>query len=134
MQPSFGIRKLGFKRWFERRLIESHVYLVTCFFCLILVLAAFEDLSARAGYERAVMLALIVGGGALGILSWDRYRLILFRALQLSARSTCGRCGAYARFNVLDSARAESHDTDEVQEGSWLKVKCRNCGHEWIME
>ena len=29
MTPADGIRRLGFHRWYERQLIESHVYLVT---------------------------------------------------------------------------------------------------------
>jgi hypothetical protein len=133
MQPIPGIRKLGFKRWFERQLIESHAYLVTCFLSLILVLAIFEGLSSRTGLQRIVMVALAIGGGVLGIFSWNRYRVILFRALQLSERSYCGNCRAYARFDVLDSARTELQDTEENCDGAWLKVKCRQCAHEWTM-
>lgn len=135
MRPTFDIRRLGFKRWFERQLIESHVYLVTAFLCLTLVLAVFEELGSKTGtFERAGMLALILAGGALGILSWDRYRSILLRALQLSERSVCEKCRAYARFSVLDSARGEVQDGEQVRGGTWLKVKCKSCGHEWTME
>jgi hypothetical protein len=123
-----SIRKLGFKPWFERQLIESHVYLVTCFLCLILVLAIFEELSSRSGVQRVAMIALATGSVALGIFSWGRYRVILFRALRFSERSYCEKCRAYARFNVLDSARAEEDDS-----GAWLKVRCRECTHEWTI-
>jgi len=132
LEPAAGIRKLGFKRWFERQLIESHVYLVTFFLCLILVIAVFEQLGSRAGgLERALMFAAIIGGGALGIVSFNRYIALLFRALRLAERSTCKNCGAYARFSVLDSTRV--HVGDDAGDGVWLKVKCKACGHDWTM-
>ena len=57
--PADAIRKLGFKKWYERQLIESHVYLVTCFLCLILVVAVLEGFSFRApGLQPLVTLAL----------------------------------------------------------------------------
>lgn len=134
MRLASDIHKRGFKPWFERRLIESHVYLVTAFLCLILVLAVFEELGSRtAGLEQAGMLALILAGSALGILSWNRYRAILFHALQLSERSVCEKCRAYARFNVIDSGRTNAQDDEQGRGGSWLRVKCKNCGHEWTM-
>jgi hypothetical protein len=79
------------------------------------------------------MYAAMIGGGALGLLSWNRYRVILFRALRLSERSTCKNCRAYARFSVLDSARALVGNDADGRDGLWLKVKCKTCGHEWTI-
>lgn len=135
MEPAEGIRKLGFERWFERQLIESHVYLVTLFLCLILVAAVFEQLGSGAGaLGRILMYAAMIGGGALGIVSLNRYAAILVRALRLSQRSTCKNCGAYARFSVLDSARGPIGDDADSRDGLWLKVKCKTCSHEWTMD
>ena len=39
------IRKRGFKKWYERWLIESLAYLVTGFLCLILVTGLMEQMS-----------------------------------------------------------------------------------------
>ena len=39
LQP---IRKLGFRRWYERLLIEAHAWLVSCFLALVLAVALFE--------------------------------------------------------------------------------------------
>ena len=50
MELADDIRKRGFKKWYERQLIESHAYLVTCFLCMILVTALMEQsASARPG-------------------------------------------------------------------------------------
>ena len=134
MEPALGIRKLGFKRWFERELIESHVYLVTLFLCLVLVIALFEQVGFRTGgFEPASIYAGMLAGGAIGIFSLNRYIAILFRALRLAQRSACGSCGAYARFSVLDSARGPEEDAVEGRDGVWLKLKCNSCGREWTM-
>jgi len=131
-QPVLGIRKWGFRRWFERQLTESHVYLVSCILCLILVFAAAGELgSAAGGLKRALMSGLAVGGAVLGLVCLERYRAILSRALHLSGRSTCKNCATYGRFQVLDSTRG---DLPEEVRKPWLKVKCANCGHEWIMD
>jgi hypothetical protein len=134
MQAAPGIRKLGFRRWFERQLIESHLYLVTSFLCLIAAMALAEELSFRAGGLRpAVLVLLMCAIGVLGVFALNRYLGMLFRALQLSQHSICGKCQAYARFNVLDSGPREPDEAAE-RDLSWLKVKCRKCGHEWMME
>jgi molybdopterin synthase catalytic subunit len=42
MLLSDGIRRIGFRKWYERTLLASHAHLVLCFLCLIGVFAAFE--------------------------------------------------------------------------------------------
>jgi hypothetical protein len=79
------------------------------------------------------MYAAMIGGGAIGIVSLNRYTAILFRALHLPERSTCKNCGAYARFSVLDSTRVPIEDTADDRDRLWLKVKCKTCSHEWTM-
>jgi hypothetical protein len=121
-----AIRKLGFKRWYERKLIESHAYLITCFLCAILVAACAEGFSLRApGLQPLAFLAAIAGGALVGWFSWRRYRVILFEAERLGDRSTCGQCGAYAKFDVLESG-GENHAV-------WLRARCRKCRNVWTI-
>ena len=64
MSEAEGIRKLGFRRWYERQLIESHAWFVTCFLCLILALACAEDMEFKAGgVQPVLMLATIAAAG-----------------------------------------------------------------------
>jgi len=133
--PAAGIRRLGFRKWYERQLIESHVYLVTCFLCMILVAAGLEEFSFRSpGLKPFVMLALIAGGGLVGWFSWQRYRAIMSAAERLGDRSTCEACGTYARFEVVESGGTDG--PSQVGDGApalWLRVRCRKCGHGWTM-
>ena len=131
-----GIRKRGFRKWYERQLVESHLYLVTCFLCMILVAACAEQLDFRAP-GAVVMIALVIGGGALGLFAWQRYKAIMTVAEGYGDRSTCAQCNAYAKFEVLDwgdpppVARSGTAATSAI--GPWLKVRCRKCGNLWTL-
>ena len=123
-----GIRKLGFKRWYERQLIESHLYLVTCFLCMVLVAVCLEALSFGKGIQAVFILALVAAGLWVGFKSWQRFRVMFVNAMRLGESSTCGGCGTYARFNVTGAGSPVAQPQEE-----WLHVKCRKCGHEWTM-
>lgn len=126
------IRKRGFKKWYERQLIESHAYLVTCFLCMILVAALLEGLNLRAPDAKALLaLALIAGGGAIGLFSWLRYRTIMVAAERFGDRSVCEQCHAYAKFDVVESGGSTA--TPDGTTDPWLRVRCRKCGHAWTM-
>jgi hypothetical protein len=133
--PAERIRRIGFEKWYERQLVESHAYLVTCFLCMILVAALLEEFSFRApGVKPLVTLALIAGGGLVGLFSLRRYGAILSEAMRFGDRSTCQGCGAYAKFDVLESGGSDG--PSQVGDGapaSWFRVRCRKCGHGWTM-
>jgi hypothetical protein len=86
------------------------------------------------------MLALILAGGFVGIASWRRYHVVLVRAEHTGEQSTCRECKTYGRFKVLEPTPsngrsvirhfARSADESDPQ----LKVCCRQCGHEWMIE
>ena len=141
MNRAEGIRKLGFRRWYERQLIEGHAYLVTCFLCVILVAACAKTFSFRAaGWEPLIMLALLMAGGFVCIASWRRYHLVIVRAEFTGEQSTCGECKTYGRFRVTEPAPGvpgtynRDFDRGTDQTDSRLKVCCRQCGHEWMIE
>lgn len=129
MTPADGIRKLGFRRWYERQLIESHAWFITSFLCLILALACAEDLGLKAGGAKPlIMLAIIAGAAALGVLALRRYRQLLDRAEYIAEQTTCARCATYGRIQVVGGGS----ETQELR--VWMRVQCRHCGNQWLIE
>lgn len=122
MEPARSIGRLGFKRWYERQLIEGHAWLVTCFLCLIAVCVSLEVASFRhSAFEAVFTAAFILVTGVIGWHGLRRYGAIITRAERLAHRATCAACHAYAAFNVIG----------EVPR---MSVRCRRCGHEWTFD
>jgi hypothetical protein len=117
MHTADRIRKLGFRRWYERALIESHAWLVTCVLGLILALAAVEIVAERSG---TAQLLLGLGAGAVGVafmmLGWHRYYALLILAERLSGSATCRQCGTYGTFTLVASGPQADEPVQETQE------------------
>lgn len=136
MEPADSIVRLGFHRWYERQLIESHAYLVSCFLCAIAILACIEDFSLRApGLQPLITLTLISAIGILGYYSCVRYITMLAYAEHIAEKSTCDNCRVYAAFAVTGSGSIEhtAPETNAVTAQAWMAVRCRKCGYEWTI-
>ena len=129
MDAADAIREQGFRRWYERQLIEGHAWLVTGFLSLILTAIAIEVISFGDSIGgMLVLLAVGAGGAALCLYAWLRFNRQLFLAEHVAEQATCQACRAYAKL-VFVSA---SHDASAVQ-GRSIRVRCRKCGHEWAI-
>jgi hypothetical protein len=134
MDAAEDISKRGFRRWYEHRLIQAHVYLVTCFLCMILVATMIEEHSFGApAVTQLLNLGVMAGGATLGLLSWMRYRVLFSQAERIADRSTCDGCGTYARFDVTALRRTGADADGGATTPAWMRVKCRKCRHEWTI-
>jgi hypothetical protein len=138
MDIAARIREVGFRKWYERQLIESHLAFTTCFLAGITVATCLEALDfAQAGWKPAALLATACGAAALGWLSWRRYITVLERAETYGSRSCCPECKTYARFEVVASGHAAEGPHLDPQARPlpypWLRVRCRRCGTSWRM-
>ena len=135
MSAAEGITKFGFRRWYERQLIESHVYFVTCFLSMILVAACLEQANWRVpDLDLALTAFYIVGGVALCLMALRRYNYLLARAECLAQQSTCSRCNTYGVLQVIEVPRGRRGDADAgPYEPGWIRVRCKKCAHEWKM-
>lgn len=123
-----GIQRLGFRRWYERQLIESHVYFVTAFLSLIVVVAGLEGYNATAqASTRLLMVGLVTGGVVLCAWAFRRYQYMLRRAVWAAEHSTCGKCTTYGALEVV---RCPTEGASVPA----LTVRCRKCAHEWQFE
>jgi hypothetical protein len=116
MEPADSIRRLGFARWYERRLIEGHAWFVSVFLCMVAIAACMEELNFRGSVPRLLFyVAIVASAAAIGLYGLLRYQAILMEAETLGEHATCTACGAYARFQLISPSQ----------------VRCRKCGHEW---
>ncbi|HSA90889.1 MAG TPA: hypothetical protein VLF42_13440 [Burkholderiales bacterium] len=119
-EPARSIGKLGFRKWYERRLLEGHAWLVSCFLCGLAIAASLEGLSFKRA-ESIPLLVFVFVGGLVCLHAFNRYRAILNEAGRLGESAVCGSCHTYGVFNVLgDYPR--------------MKVRCRKCGNEWLLD
>jgi hypothetical protein len=116
VEPADSIGRLGFLRWYERRLIEGHAWLVSGIACVIAVAACMEELSFRGSFLRLLTyLAVVIAASLTGIYGFVRYQRALAEAERIGAQATCPGCGTYARFKLVSAT----------------SVRCRKCAHEW---
>jgi hypothetical protein len=116
---SSDIARLGFRKWYERRLIEAHAWLVTAFLCVIVIAAGLEGLTFKGSLLAALGSAGLVFFA--GLIAWHgvrRFIAILAEAEHLGSQSTCQSCNRYAAFSV-------------IAQSPRMSVRCRKCGHEW---
>lgn len=136
MTPADGIKKLGFRRWYERELIESHVYLVTCLLSLILLLGCLEQLDWRGPVlQLAFTLIALCLGALLCLGSLQRYNFLLARAECFGSQSSCAHCRTYGVLKVTAASDGDAYATHAgPPDNSWIRVQCKKCGHEWCMD
>ena len=132
-----GIGLLGFRKWYERRLIEAHVHLVTALFCLITVLAAIEMGGLfRNVVETLWVLSVVALLGGIGVWNWQRYIDVLGLAAFLCERSDCPACQAYGRFGIFGTAPRAVPDGSPEKRFSdvpLMRVRCRKYACEWSL-
>ncbi len=137
MEPVNSISRMGFRKWYERELIDSHVSLVTCVLSAFVAAACFETFTLPAPPLTALLQAGgMIGGAALTWASWLRYRRIMLRAWRFGEQAVCKQCTLYGRFNILASGAITPPSTeDEPHPASqvWMNVSCKRCGHTWRM-
>jgi hypothetical protein len=135
MQVTRYIERHGFRRWYERQLIESHAYLALGFVALILLLSGMELLSdAQAGIGYLIVLSTAAAGGMLVVVAWRRFGVLLARAEHFGEAATCPQCKAWGKFKVLAQESSSLDDPPEAGRPHWLRVRCTQCATIWKLQ
>ncbi len=137
MDLSEGIRKIGFRRWYERQLIEGHLFLISGFLCLIMVIASLEGFSLRMPeWETFIRFIAMIAGSAVCLWALRRYLVMLHTAEYAAERSVCEKCAAYRGLELSGTGAWREQEPGEDGEGEAMSVgvRCRKCGHEWTIE
>lgn len=119
-----GIRKVGFRKWYERELLSSHAHMVLAFLSIIGMMAAFEAFSGANLADKLFDAGAIIACGGIGIWALRRYLYLLMNAEVIANQANCPQCKAYGLFTAL---------TENKQNGN-TQVRCRKCGQEWDIE
>ena len=126
---SVTIGARGFRRWYERQLIESFAHMITGVLSLIMMAIAIEMLEFRSTAGGLIALvAIAAAGGGVCVFSWRRFHHLLSRAEYLAEQATCGHCGTYGRFTVVSS-----RVFPDAPAGCSIDVRCRACGNAWTI-
>ena len=135
MQVIEYVERHGFRRWYERQLIESFAYLTLGFFALILLLSGVEVLShADSGVRYLFALTAAAAGGVLMLVAWHRFRALFARAEHFAEAATCPQCKAWGKFKVLAQESSRDEDPPEAGRPHWLRVRCTQCEAGWRLE
>ena len=125
MKLAEGIRRRGFRKWYERQLLKSHAHLAFTFLCLVGVFAALDAMRGTQGWsDRAEQLLTAVLCGAAGLWALRRYLHLLGHAELAAHQAECPQCKAYGRLDLVQSDAT----------GDRVTVRCRGCGHGWRIE
>jgi predicted metal-binding protein len=125
MKLAAGIRKHGFRKWYERELLQSHAHMALTFVCMIGVLGAFEAASRFRGWvDQLIDVVAVVTCGVVGLWALRRYLALLMHAEHVANQADCPGCGAYARFKLVTAFADEES----------ARVCCRQCSHEWTIQ
>lgn len=119
-----GVRRFGFRKWYERELLSSHAHLLLTLLssvALIGLLEAFQDASPA---DKLLDVLLFIASGAIGLWSLRRYLYLLTHAEEVANQANCPACGTYARFEVMGEDRRNGQ----------IAVCCRACQQEWTIE
>ncbi len=149
MKLQEGIRTHGFRKWYERELLQSHAHLVLAFACAIGLVAAFE-----AAWRFRGTLDQLTDGVAgivcavVGLWALRRYLYLLHHAEAAANQADCPQCKAYGRLEVAAEpdlpspavpapvARPAPPTSTDNQPGDALlpvAVRCRQCQHRWTI-
>lgn len=120
MHLSNAIKRLGYRKWYERQLTESHLNLVTAFLALIAAGGCLEQMSGPLSLsDKLIDVAGLVACAAFMVWSIRRYFFSLTYAQAVDAHAECPQCKAYGKFTV------------ESGDAHYAAVVCRKCGTRW---
>ncbi|MCW5632208.1 MAG: hypothetical protein KIT17_02640 [Rubrivivax sp.] len=125
MKLAEGIRRVGFRKWYERQLLRSHGHLALTFLCMVGVFGALESMRGTGSWAERVEEGLTALLCALaGVWALRRYLRLLHHAEFAAHQAECAECKAYGRLDLVQSDAT----------GERVTVRCRGCGHGWRIE
>lgn len=118
-----GIRRVGFRKWYERELLSSHAHMLLAFLCVIALMAAMEAFDGASPGQKLANAALVLISGAIGLWALRRYLYLLMHAEQVADQANCPKCTAYGSLTLVEEDRRTGD----------ARVCCKKCSHTWTI-
>lgn len=116
-----GVRRLGFRKWYERELLSTHAHLLLTILSAVGMLGTLEAMGASTAQQKLANAILFIVSGAIGLWALRRYLYLLMHAEDLANQANCPGCTSYGRFHLISENRRDSQ----------IRVCCSKCGHSW---
>ena len=129
-----GIRKHGFRKWYERELLYGHAHLGAVILCTLGLMMALEAATRfQSIADQLVDLTAVVVLSAAGLWALRRYLYLLMRAEAIAHQADCPSCKAYGRLELVQppAHAAQRPDAAATEVTASLRVRCRACSHVW---
>lgn len=123
-----GIRRVGFRTWYERELLSSHAHMVLALLSVVAMLASFEAFRGASPMEKLVNTAFVLVCAAIALWSLRRYLFLLMHAEEMANQANCSQCQAYGQLQLQDL-----QDRRDLT-GALVPVCCKRCGFRWNLE
>lgn len=117
------VKRLGFRKWYERQLLSSHAHMVLAFLSVIALIGSMEAYHGARGDGQLANVFTMVVCAAIGAWAMGRYVALLMRAEHAANQASCPDCGEYGRFRVVGHR-------PRLQE---MDVSCRKCARDWVI-
>ena len=75
-----SVKRIGFRKWYERQLLSSHAHMVLAFLSAIGLMASVEAHGTAQGATQAADLLFMIVCAAIGLWALRRYIFLLMRA------------------------------------------------------
>ena len=118
-----GIRRVGFRKWYERELLSSHAHMLLAFLCVIALMASMEAFQGASSGQKIANVGFVIVSGGIGLWALRRYLYLLMHAEEVANQANCPQCTAYGKLTLVEEDRRNGD----------AKVCCKKCSHIWTI-
>jgi ABC-type nickel/cobalt efflux system permease component RcnA len=123
-----GIRRVGFRKWYERELLSSHAHMALALIAAVAMMASFEAFHGATTGEKLMNTAFVLVCAAIALWAMRRYLYLLMHAEEMANQANCGQCQAYGLLKLQE-------ETTRLRPTPHLvPVCCKRCGFRWTLE
>jgi hypothetical protein len=122
-----GIRRVGFRKWYERELLSSHAHMTLSILAAVAMLASLEAVRGSPPGQQLANVAMGAVSGLIAFWALRRYLFLLMHAEEIANQANCPNCQAYGLLRI-DGAVQTGRD-----QGRLVPVCCKKCGFGWTL-